>query len=301
IKDIEMARTLLDQAYTIHGEPATSEHISQALFYILQAKGVNNTLHSIIWATAFLIRELAVLALAESITRAVTNKLDNSVLIAISPHIGKILAAADNLEKINEKANENVQLINARIKDTTDPSTTQTPTSWKIKDALVSTRANLNQILLGTHSAPEHARAHAAIKERQLLVELNSDHLLLDDKTKRETSVDLIRQAIDTVNHVDGPGLQLKSIAHLHNNCILLELNSQESTAWIRDTPGRATFLEKLGGMATIKDRQYSIVIPFLPVSTDLDSPNTLREMEDKNNIQTGLISHIKWIKDPRK
>ncbi|KIN96855.1 hypothetical protein M404DRAFT_161893, partial [Pisolithus tinctorius Marx 270] len=288
IKDVQTARTLLDQMYTIHGEPATPEHISQALFYISQAKNVNNTLRSTIHATVFLVRELAAPALADSITRAVADKLDSSVLIAISPHIGKILAAADNLEKINEKANENVQLINARITDPINP--TSNPPAHSSVD-----------LPLGTRPTSEYARAHAAIKERQILIELNGNHPLLNNTTKRETSVDLIKQAIDTVDRVDGPGLQLKSIARLRNNCILLELNSQESAAWIKDMPCRTTFLEKIGGTATIKDRQYSIVIPFLHVNTDLENHDTLCEMENENNIPTGSISRIKWIKDPAK
>ncbi|KIO05156.1 hypothetical protein M404DRAFT_949189 [Pisolithus tinctorius Marx 270] len=290
IKDMQTARTLLDQTYTIHGEPAMPEHISQALFYISQAKNVNNMLWSTIRATAFLVRELAAPALANSITRAVADKLDSSVLIAISPHIGKILAAADNLEKINEKANKNVQLINARITDPTNP-TSNAPAHLSINHLEDKVQSLAN----------DYARAHAAIKERQILIELNGDHLLLNNTTKRETSIDLIKQAIDTVDRVDGPGLQLKSIAHLRNNCILLKLNSQESAAWIKDTPCRTTFLEKIGGTATIKDRQYSIVIPFLHVNTDLENPDTLCEMENENNILTGSISRIKWIKDPAK
>ncbi|KAI6140736.1 hypothetical protein BKA82DRAFT_161214 [Pisolithus tinctorius] len=110
------------------------------------------------------------------------------------------------------------------------------------------------------------------------------------------------------VDCIDGPGPQLKSITHLCNNCILLELNSQESAMWIRDAPNRNVFLEKLGGMAMIKDRQYSIVIPFLPITTELDSPDMLiqlptmlHRMENENNIQTGSISCIRWIKDPAK
>ncbi|KAI5988484.1 hypothetical protein F5J12DRAFT_898169 [Pisolithus orientalis] len=115
IKDAGTARTLLDQMYMIHGEPASPEHISQALFYILQAKNVNNTLCLTIHATAFLIKELVVPALADSIIRAVTDKLNSLVLITISPHVGKILAAADNLEKIIKKASKNIQLLNARV------------------------------------------------------------------------------------------------------------------------------------------------------------------------------------------
>ncbi|KIO12024.1 hypothetical protein M404DRAFT_125328, partial [Pisolithus tinctorius Marx 270] len=290
IKDVEAARTLLDQVYMIHGEPAMPEHISQVLFYISQAKGINNTLQSIIHATAFLVRELTVLALANSITRAVADKLDSMVLIAISPHVQSL---ADDVGTVKSALEEVKNLLRSNAPPAPFPAS--------YRDTLTSATANPNQILLGTCPTSEHARAHVAIKERQILIELNSDHPLLNNTTRRETSVDLIKQAIDTVDHVDGPGLQLKSIAHICNNCILLELNSQESTAWIKDMPSRTTFLEKLGGTAMIKDRQYGIVIPFLPVTTELDNPGTLCEMENENNILTGLILHIKWIKDPTK
>ncbi|KIO12103.1 hypothetical protein M404DRAFT_19940 [Pisolithus tinctorius Marx 270] len=258
-----------------------------------------------------------------------------------SAEIGKILAAANNLEKINKKASENIQLFNARITDPTNPTSNgpaqlsinhlegkvqsladdvgtvksvleevknllksnapPAPFPISYRDVLTLATVNLNQVPLGTCPTSEHARAHAAIKERQILIELNGDHLLLNDTTKRETSVDLMKQAIDTVDCVDGTGLQLKSIAHLHNNCILLELNSQESAAWIKDMPCRTTFLEKIGGTVMIKDRQYSIVIPFLHVNTDLENPDTLHEMENENNILTSSISCIKWIKDSTK
>ncbi|KIN96762.1 hypothetical protein M404DRAFT_32993 [Pisolithus tinctorius Marx 270] len=69
VKDAETAKYYLDQFYTIQGEPATPEHISHALFCISQAKGVSNTLRSAIRATAYLVRELATSAIADSVTK----------------------------------------------------------------------------------------------------------------------------------------------------------------------------------------------------------------------------------------
>ncbi|KIN96119.1 hypothetical protein M404DRAFT_160320, partial [Pisolithus tinctorius Marx 270] len=296
IKDTDSARKFLDQLYTVHGDPITPEHLSQALFYISQSKTVNSTTRSAIRATAYLVRDLAAPAIAESITKAVSSKLDASVLIAISPHIGKIMSTAEKLET----ANEQITTLSAEIaKNAGTHDTTAGDTSLELLEATYT--ANPNQIPLGKRPTQEHAKAHAAIRDRQILIDPDRDHPIFNDSTKRETAIDLIKQAIEAVDRVDGPEIQLKSIARLRNNGVLLELNSQEAAAWIKKVPNRATFLEKLGGTTTIKDRMYSVVIPFLSTVTDLDRPDTLREMETENNIPTGSISQIKWIKDPTK
>ncbi|KIN95319.1 hypothetical protein M404DRAFT_166090, partial [Pisolithus tinctorius Marx 270] len=299
IKDAVSARKFLDQLYTVQGEPVMPEHLSQALFYILQSKSVNSTTRSAICATAYLVRDLAAPAIAESITKAVSSKLDASVLIAISPHIGKIMSTAEKLET----ANEQIVMLSTKIaKNAETPATTTVNPDFKhLEDALTTTANNPNQIPLGRRPTQEHAKAHAAIRDRQVLIDPDRDHPILNETTKRETTIDLIRQAIEAVDRVDGPEIQLKSVARLCNNGVLLEFNSQEATVWIRKAPNRITFLEKLGGTTTIKDRVYSVMIPFLPTATDLERPDMLCEMETENNIPPNSIAQIKWIKDPAK
>ncbi|KIO03792.1 hypothetical protein M404DRAFT_53229, partial [Pisolithus tinctorius Marx 270] len=287
IKDVATARTFLDQLYTIQGEPATPEHISHALFYISQSKGINNTTHSAIRATAYLVKELAMSEVAETITTAISSKIENSVIAAISPQIANILSASEKLEKTNENtttiydnAIKKIELIN------------NTPTA---------SPANPNHIPLGKCLAPEYTMAHAAIKERQLLIDPSSDHPLLNNAATRESAIDLIKQALEMIDRIDGPNLQLRSIARLRNNGILLKFNNQEAVAWIKEPANKTAFLAKLGRDVAIKDRHYNIVIPFLPISTDTDNPDTIRDMENENNIPQGSIAKIKWIKDPAK
>ncbi|KIN93752.1 hypothetical protein M404DRAFT_170381 [Pisolithus tinctorius Marx 270] len=335
IKDAATARTFLDQLYTIQGEPATPEHISHALFYISQSKGVNNTLRSAIRATAYLVRELATSELAESITTAVSGKIEKSVVAAISPQIANILSAAENLEKTNKNMKstnddtikkleliastpdraattqledhvknliEDMNTVKTALEDVKNHIKVQPPAfPTPYKDALASTPANPNHIPLGKRLAPEYAKAHAAIKERQLLIDPNSDHPLLNNSATRESTIDLIKQALETIDRVDGPSMQLKSIARLCSNGILLEFNNQEAVAWIKEPANKMTFLAKLGGDVAIKDRHYNIVIPFLPITTETDNQDMLRDMENENNIPQGSIARIKWIKDPAK
>ncbi|KAI5998393.1 hypothetical protein F5J12DRAFT_914688 [Pisolithus orientalis] len=231
IKDTDSARKFLDQLYTVHGDPITPEHLSQALFYISQSKTVNSTTRSAIRTTAYLVRDLAALAIAESITKAVSSKLDASVLIAISPHIGKIMSTAEKLETANEqittlsaeiaknagthdttagdtslellegkvqKLTDDVGSIKTAIEEVKDHLKTQTPPApfpTPYRDALATYTANPNQIPLGKHPTQEHAKAHAAIRDRQILIDPDRDHPISNDSTKRETAIDLIKQA----------------------------------------------------------------------------------------------------------
>ncbi|KIN98723.1 hypothetical protein M404DRAFT_966709, partial [Pisolithus tinctorius Marx 270] len=149
VKDAETAKYYLDQFYTIQGEPATPEHISHALFCILQAKGVSNTLCSAIRATAYLVRELATSAIADSVTKEVTSKIESSVVVAITPQVAKIWSVADNLEKTGK----NLELMNDNLAKKLD----------MINNAPDHT--NLRH-LEDQRLTTEHAKAHSAIKER---------------------------------------------------------------------------------------------------------------------------------------
>ncbi|KIN93570.1 hypothetical protein M404DRAFT_35971 [Pisolithus tinctorius Marx 270] len=268
IKDTESARLFLDQLYMIQGELATPEHISHALFYISQTKGVNNMLCSAIYTAAYLVKDLAVSMLTETTTRAASDKLETSVIAAISPQVVKILSTSENMMKINETAemlSENItrklksltcttnstdsdQLenkvqnliadmgtIKSTLEDLKNYITTQQPAMLPMpyKDVLASKPSNPNQILLGKHFSPEYAKAHAAIRERQILIDTN---------------------ALEAVDQINGPSMQLKSVTQLHNNGLLLKLNSQEAAAWIKEPANKATFLAKLGGEVLIKD-----------------------------------------------
>ncbi|KIO00836.1 hypothetical protein M404DRAFT_151972 [Pisolithus tinctorius Marx 270] len=265
IKNAELARSYLDQLYMVQGKPATPEHISYALFYILQTKGVNNTLRSAIRAAAYLVRELAVSAIADTVIKAISTSIENSVIAAISPQIAKILSTTDKLEKINK----NTDLLNNNLTE---------------KMELIA-------------NTTEYAKAHTAVKERQLLIDPSSNHPTLNDLSSRESIIEAIKLVLEAVEQADSPDLQLKSIMQLCNNGILLELNTQEaSVAWIKEPTNKATFLVKLGGKVMIKNHHFSIVILFLPILTNTELPDTLHKMESKNNILHNVSqSVVQW------
>ncbi|KIN96434.1 hypothetical protein M404DRAFT_33225 [Pisolithus tinctorius Marx 270] len=222
----------LDQLYMVQGKPATPKHISHMLFYISQTKGINNMLRPAIRATAYLVRELAASVIAKTVIKAVSSNIENSVIATISPLIAKILLTADKLEKVNK----DTSLINANytqrmesitnmtnstdtlclegevqniisdigmmkttmedmknlLKNYTHSTTTHTP----YRDALAMTATNSNQIPQGKCLSPEYTKAHAAIKERQLLINLNSNHPTLSNSLSRNSIIEAIKLAL---------------------------------------------------------------------------------------------------------
>ena len=47
-----------------------------------------------------------------------------------------------------------------------------------------------------------------------------------------------------------------------------------------------------------MKDRQYNVVVPFLPITTDISTPDTIQHIEEGNELPSSSISQICWIKD---
>ncbi|KAI6118551.1 hypothetical protein EDD16DRAFT_1707344 [Pisolithus croceorrhizus] len=151
-------------------------------------------------------------------------------------------------------------------------------------------------LLSNSHSTPtpqqqaptNTIRAHVAIREHQVLLDPDTDHPQINNNMSKESMVNMLKQAISSVVTIDSPQIQIKSITKLCNQGILLELNSVEAATW-------------LSSKIRIKDRQYNVVVPFLPVPTDISDPATLQNIEHENNIPEGAINMARWIKDPSK
>ena len=149
------------------------------------------------------------------------------------------------------------------------------------------------------YPATDYARASAAIKDRQILLDVDPDHpTLRKDLTKREL-IDFIQKAIAKLDPTNSPTIQIKAIATTKNGSPILELNSPEAATWLKDPIRKRTFLDHLGGKVQVKERLYQLVVPFLPTSVKTDDSMTLRAIERESDLTTHSIARMKWIKDP--
>jgi len=145
----------------------------------------------------------------------------------------------------------------------------------------------------------DYTRGNTTIKERQLLVDVDPDHPNIKEDSPRNEVITFLQQALTPLEDDSAPSLKIKALTKLRNGGLVLELPSTEAVKWIKDPLRKANFLRKLDGKARIKDRLFNVVVPFVPVFTDLSDPDIQRKIEQENGLPEDSVSSIKWIKDP--
>jgi len=338
ITDAKSARKFLDSLqFCIPGEAMTLEHLSHSLFYISQ-KVASPTLHSMIRATAFLAVELTaspiITLVQEALSSAPTNPSStqiasqNEELRAITTKLDSAVdnwsTQQDNLKKTLDKVPQiddptDLLLMDARIQSisegvssiqaamdaiktqpiTRPTSPTRQPHSYR--NAVASMQQPNPPENRRTSPGSDQAAGCSAIKQRQLLLDPDSDHPLIKNDTTTEKLAEVFQQVLDSLKTDVAPNLQLHSLFRLRNQGIVLELTSADAARWVKHPIHRVEFTEKLGGKIRLKDRQYNVVVSFLPISTDINSPDTARSIEIGNDLPDGTISKMRWIKDPSK
>ena len=76
-----------------------------------------------------------------------------------------------------------------------------------------------------------------------------------------------------------------------------MELGSDEAVTWFTDAAIRSSFLEMLHPGATIKSRDYYVVVQFVPLTFKPDNDEYLWEVKDVNGILKGSLVKARWIK----
>ena len=147
----------------------------------------------------------------------------------------------------------------------------------------------------------DQARANAARKERQLLVDIDLNHPVSNSIMSRTELISLFQKAIVEIKDDDAPDITIKSLAILRNGGILLEFPSKQAVQWIKQSDRLQRLAAASGGNLAFKDRSYNIVVPFVPTTTTIESPETLKAIEEENELPRGAIGTAKWIKPPQR
>ena len=148
-------------------------------------------------------------------------------------------------------------------------------------------------------TSTDNTRANAAIKERQILLDIQSDHSIFNDDTPHGEMVHALQKVLTNMQAPKGPSLQVKVLTHIRNRGFVVEMESAEATAWVRDLIRKLILMESLGGNIWLKDRTYNLLIPFVPIRTKIEDTAILCNIERTNKIPANSIIQMKWIKDP--
>ena len=150
-----------------------------------------------------------------------------------------------------------------------------------------------------TYPAIDHLRANAALKDRQILLDFEPDHPILSKNPTKRQLIDLIQDAISKLDSADKPTIHIKAVSTTKNKSPIIELNSSEAAAWLKNPSRKHLFLSHLGGKVQVKERQYQLVVPFFPTSVRTDDVEVTRSIERESDLTAHSVSRLKWIKDP--
>jgi hypothetical protein len=207
----------------------------------------------------------------------------------IQTSIDKIIPAIEASQAHVKELIENNRSVNNEPHQTDNPRPTYSSIT---KLGSPPTLINANTPIQATP-----AIARAAVCDRQILIQPTGTDPLFDPTFTPEEIALRLEAAVDALDNPNDITIEVKAVLRLHTGCLLLELNSKEATDWIRTEAIHVQLIEYLNIQGAIKDRQYPILVPFLPIKHDLASKEWIDLIERENKLPQGSITSIKWVK----
>ena len=78
-------------------------------------------------------------------------------------------------------------------------------------------------------------------------------------------------------------------------------MDNVESAKWIKSNNIANQFLAALDVPTCFKQWSYPIMVPFLPISLDIEDPEWIHAVEVENNLKRGDIEGARWIKQRKR
>ncbi|KZW02650.1 hypothetical protein EXIGLDRAFT_575561, partial [Exidia glandulosa HHB12029] len=89
--------------------------------------------------------------------------------------------------------------------------------------------------------------------------------------------------------------LKCLSVSKLRNRGVLFNLNSRAAADWLRRN--RVAFTAEFDAAAIVRDRGYQLLVKNVPTDVDISAPETLRRIEEENELPTQTLLQAKWLK----
>ena len=205
----------------------------------------------------------------------------------------KILALTEN----TAKDTETLKAASAEMKTSLGKVNISTA---KVVDTAVSYCDAL--LAKGTSPSPPHATSvdHRVIsdmerKAKQVLIIYHNEEV----ENKSQTDLkDKANEIIASLSSLSPPtGAKIENMMKLCNGGAILQLNNKEAANWICKFKVEAEFTKAFAEASYFKDRQYSILMPRVPLMFDPSNKAHLREIEETNGLSPSSIIKARWIK----
>ncbi|KAJ6510336.1 hypothetical protein C8R45DRAFT_814085, partial [Mycena sanguinolenta] len=90
-------------------------------------------------------------------------------------------------------------------------------------------------------------------------------------------------------------GAKFVGATKLRRGAAVLHMNSEAAVSWLK--ANMPAFLARMGGTAVYKERLYSLVVKFVPVTFNTEREGAFRVIEDDNALARGALVSARWIK----
>jgi hypothetical protein len=205
----------------------------------------------------------------------------------ISKMAERMEETARSLDKIATEVSEKV----TKVSDTT---TQLASTASSYRDALL--RGNSMGPVGAQRQSPETEISMATDrKDRQVLIELEEAQLLAHSN---EALLGKAEQAITEISDPPPPeDATIEQIAKIRKNGLIITFRAKEAANWLRQPEVGEKFTAQFMEGATVKPRQYPILVPRIPLTFNPGEDSHLREVEEGNGLGINVIAKARWIK----
>jgi hypothetical protein len=91
--------------------------------------------------------------------------------------------------------------------------------------------------------------------------------------------------------------VKVEMVTKTQGKALLLMFNSKEAAAWVKDLGNEHTFTKGFSEGAHIRERNFNLVVPQVPITFNPVDKEQLREVEEANGLQKFTITKARWIK----
>ena len=217
----------------------------------------------------------------------------NNRLNGITGVVNVTLETSEKALKVAEEVKGSARDILNKLGKVTNVADKIADTTQSYRDALVnrqtpSLKANADPKVLGDIDR----------RAKQLLVDVYGDE---GNATLEKSLTEIISKAnrvLDGMTDGNKPEeVKVEVALKTKRNAVLLTLNTKEAANWIREVGNEETFADAFSKGAHIREREYILVAPRIPLTFEPENQTHLREVEEANSLPAHTIRKARWIK----
>ena len=204
--------------------------------------------------------------------------------------------SAKKLEEVVKNLDALSTEIGAKVAKVSDSSTQLESTAKSYRDALLKMPPQVQKDAQVARNPvnPEVGKI-ADRKARQILIEMqDGEAIMLSTDAIKEKLEQIIKQVTVPAPPEDTTILE---VTKMRKSGIIILFQSREMVDWIHQPDVEIDVTANFAAGSSIKQRQYAILVPRIPLTFDPGNSTCLRELEEQNGLAKDVISKARWIK----